>query len=105
MKQYVVAFTHPIDPLSLVLASVGASSKKSAIRIAHDRLLEIVSEKSCPEVTDCSVEIDDAAASLCRAFRTVTDNDQEKLAVLISAIQRLSPIVATRLRELLNPNA
>jgi hypothetical protein len=105
MKQYIVAFTHPTDPLSLILASVGASSKKSAIRIAHDRLLEIVSEKSCPEVTDCSVEIDDAAASLCRAFRTVTDNDQEKLAVLISAIQRLSPIVATRLRELLNPNA
>ena len=105
MKQYIVAFAHPAGPLSLILASVRASSKKSALRIVHDRLLEIVSEKSCPEVTECSAEIDEAAASLCRAFRAVTDNDEKKLAVLISAIEQLSPIVAARVRELVIPDA
>jgi hypothetical protein len=78
MKQYIVAFAHRTGPLSLILAGVRASSKKSAIRIVHDGLLEIVSEKFIPEVTECSADIDEAAASLCRAFRAVTDDDQEK---------------------------
>jgi hypothetical protein len=41
---------------------------------------------------------------LCSAFRTATDNNQEKLAVLISALDQYSPALATRIRELLNAN-
>ena len=105
MKQYIVEFAHPSGPLSLIAASVRAASKSSAIRIVRDRLRKIVSEESLPIVTEYSVEIDEASASLFRAFRTVTDNDQEKLAVLISALEQYSPILATRIRGLLNRDA
>ena len=105
MKHYIVEFAHPSGPFSLIAASVRAASKSSAIRIVHDRLRKIVSEQSLPIVTEYSVEIDEAASALYRAFRTVTDNDQEKLTVLISALEQYSPIVATRVRGLLNSNA
>jgi hypothetical protein len=105
MKHYIVEFAHPTGPLSLIAASVRAASKSSAIRIVRDRLRKIVSEQSVPIVTEYSVEMDEAAASLCRAFRTVTDNDQGKLAVLISALEQFSPILATRIRGLLNSKA
>jgi hypothetical protein len=74
MKQYIAQFAYPTGPLGLILASVRASSKRSAIRIVCDRLHEIVSEKSRPEVKERSAGIEETAASLCRAFRTVTDN-------------------------------
>jgi hypothetical protein len=105
MKQYIVEFAHPTGPLSLIAASVRAPSKSSAIRIVHDRLRKIVSEQSLPIVTEYSVEIDESSALLFRAFRTVTDNDHEKLAVLISALEQISPILATRIRGLLHSNA
>ena len=105
MKHYIVEFAQPSGPLSLIAASVRAASKSSAIRIVHGRLRKIVSEQALPIVTEYSVEIDEAAASLCRAFRTVTDNDHEKLAVVISALEQYSPILATRIRGLLNRDA
>ena len=106
MKHYIVEFAHPTGPLSLIAATVRASSKRSAIRIVHERLREIVSEQSTPKVTEYSAEIDEAAVSrLCSAFRTVTDDDQKKLAVLISALDQYSSGLATRIRELLNRNA
>jgi hypothetical protein len=105
MKQYIVEFAHPTGPVSLIAASVRARSIKSAIRIAHDRLREIVAEQSLPKVREYSAEIDEVTASmLCSAFRTATDNNQEKLAVLISALDQYSPALATRIRELLNAN-
>ena len=105
MKQYIVEFAHPTGPVSLIAASVRASSKGSAIRIVHDRLRKIVAEQPLPIVTEYSVEIDEASASLFRAFRAVTDNDHEKLAVLISALEQYSPILASRIRGLLNRDA
>jgi hypothetical protein len=103
MKQYIVEFAHPTGPVSLIAASVRARSIKSAILIVHDRLREIVAKQSPPKVREYSAEIDELAASvLCSAFRTVTDNNQEKLAVLISALDQYSPALATRIRELLN---
>jgi hypothetical protein len=105
MKQYIVEFAHPTGPVTLIAASVRARSIKSAILIVHDRLREIVAKQSPPKVREYSAEIDEIAASvLCSAFRTVTDNNQEKLAVLISALDQYLPALATRIGELLNAN-
>ena len=106
MKQYLIEFAHPSGPMSLIAATVAAPSVESAIRIVHDRLLEIVSKQPIPKVTEYSAEIDKVTASmLCSAFQSVTGNDPEKLAVLISALEPYSSELAARLRELLNPNA